>query len=376
MKLTVRFLDHSLRIDSDKALSGWFDFSLIDSALVGTPKEEYTTHTIVFRMSRALLTKWELSGNGFEVSEQMTKVAFQKVEEYVSEEIKKNPMLTQDLPALNMTPKDSPESCPYPNLANIPYPEEKTFSVDVETQVSHLKPSESSNDEGASLPLRVFISYSTIDKLIAGDVKAILDKLGLSSFLAHNDIRVSEEWKSRIIEELNGMDVFVALLSKSFKKSDWAAQEVGMALSRKEVLVIPLSVDGTIPFGFMFHIQGKQIATGGISEDSLLEPIIVRFPHKIIPKLIARLANAHGFRNAEALMLPLVPHFAKFNDDEIQQFATASIENGQIWDAGDCRDEYPPAFLRLHRSRMDREALEKLEYQLKHRKWYHLRTDA
>ncbi len=376
MQLTVTFLKYYLERDESDALKGWFEFSLIESALVGTPKEKYTTHMVRFGMSHELMANWSLdNGRGFKVSEKMTKVAFQRIEYYVSEELTKNQLPKKDLPAVSMTTQNSPESCPY-NLTNILYPEKKTFTVDIDTQVSALKPAESSNDKAVSLPLRVFISYSTTDKYIAGDVKAILDKLDLAAFLAHEDIRVSEEWKSRIIEELNGMNVFVALLSKSFKKSDWASQEVGIALSRNEVLVIPLSVDGTGPFGFMSHIQGKRIATDGIAEDSLLEPIIARFPHKVIPKVIARLANAHGFRNAEALMLPLVPHFAKFNDDEIQQFATASIENGQIWDAGNCRDEYLPAFLRLHRSRMERETLEKLEYQLKHRKWYHLRTDA
>ncbi len=63
-------------------------------------------------------------------------------------------------------------------------------------------------------------------------------------------------------------------------------------------------------------------------------------------------------------MLPLVSYFDKFNDDEINAFATASIENDQIWNAGDCRYKYLPQFLKLHRSRVELNKCEALENKL------------
>lgn len=68
-------------------------------------------------------------------------------------------------------------------------------------------------------------------------------------------------------------------------------------------------------------------------------------------------------------MLPLVSHFAKFDDAEINAFATASIENEQIWLAGECRQEYRPQFLGLNRSRVKHEKREVLEYQVEHGRW-------
>ncbi|MCI0387594.1 MAG: toll/interleukin-1 receptor domain-containing protein [Acidobacteria bacterium] len=224
--------------------------------------------------------------------------------------------------------------------------------------------------------LKAFISYSTADKHIAAQVKTDLNEHGIAAFLAHNDINVSQEWKDRIVQELNETNVFVPLLSVSFKESDWAPQEIGMAVTQNDLLFIPLSVDGTVPFGFISHIQGKRIPANGIYRDLLLEPIIIRFTHEIIPTLIEQLAGASSFLNAEALMLPLAHHFDKFNDEEIDKFATASIENNQIWDEHHCRHEHLPAFLKLHRSRMVPEKLEALEYQIKHRQWYHLRTNT
>lgn len=224
--------------------------------------------------------------------------------------------------------------------------------------------------------MKAFISYSTTDKQIAGQVKNVLNEHRVDAFLAHEDIKVSQEWKDRIIQELNHADIFIPLLSAAFKESDWASQEIGLAFARGDVLFIPLSVDGTVPFGFISHIQGKRIPADGVHRDLLIDPIIDRFPHEIIPTLIERMAGARSFRGAEALMLPLVPHFDKFNDDEINAFATASIENGQIWDAADCRQKYLPAFLDLHWSKMNANKREALEYQVKHGQWYHLRKDA
>lgn len=207
-------------------------------------------------------------------------------------------------------------------------------------------------------------------------MKTILDEHHVDAFLAHEDINISQVWKDRIVQELNQANIFVPLLSVAFKDSDWAPQELGMAFARGELLFIPLSVDGTVPFGFISHIQGKRIPAAGVHRDLLIEPIINRFPHEIIPALIERLAEAGNFRGAEALMLPLVPHFAKFNSDEINAFATASIKNIQIWDAKDCRQKYLPAFLVLHRSSMDPHKREALEFQVEHGQPYHLSKDA
>lgn len=221
--------------------------------------------------------------------------------------------------------------------------------------------------------MKAFISYSTDDREVARNVKSILNKYSIDSFLAHEDINVSQEWKTRIVRELGDSEIIIPLLSASFKGSEWAPQEIGFAFGRGDVLFIPLSIDGTTPFGFISHIQGKRIPDAGLNNDLLIDPIMDRFPHDIIPRLIERLRGAKSYVQANALMLPLVSRFSKFNDTEINAFATAAIENGQIWDAGDCRQEYLPKFLDLHKSRMDDNQHVALEYQVKHGRWYHLR---
>lgn len=102
---------------------------------------------------------------------------------------------------------------------------------------------------------KAFVSYSVEKKEAAGAVKACLSRFGYECFLAHEDLQVSEEWKHRILEELGAADVFVALLSKEFTESKWCDQELGFIVSRPDVLVVPLSLDGTMPYGF---IEGSQ----------------------------------------------------------------------------------------------------------------------
>lgn len=216
--------------------------------------------------------------------------------------------------------------------------------------------------------LRAFISYSTTDKLVGADVKGVLGEFGVDSFLAHDDLRVSEEWKGRILEELARCDIFVPLLSKAFRSSDWASQETGIAFGRKTVLIIPLSIDGTTPFGFISHIQGIKIPDAGVSNHMFQEPLIKRFPRKMIPRLIKRVENARNFRGAEAVVKPLVEHFPIFTRNEANQFATAASNNNQVWSASLCRSDYLPAFLEIHRKNLRPKILKVLEHQIKHDK--------
>src|SRR6266699_3178964 len=217
--------------------------------------------------------------------------------------------------------------------------------------------------------LRGFLSYSTVDRKVAARVKAYLAELGVDCFMAHDDLVISDEWKQRIIEELQRMEMFVALLSKPFKASDWAPQELGFAASRPEVAIIPLSIDGTVSYGFINHLQSKPL-TDPLTDLLFVAPLRRRYPRHLIPALIDRMSEAGSFRGAEALMEPLRPLFHDFTQFEIDQFVEACIANGQIWDASLCAGEYIPEFIELHRGKIQPNRLRALEYQIEQRHWY------
>jgi len=218
--------------------------------------------------------------------------------------------------------------------------------------------------------ITAFISYSHEDRKYGAEAKAVLAEIGIRAFLAHDDLHVSEEWRERIIEELLRCDLFVPLLSANFLASKWAPQEIGFIISRPEVAIAPISLDGTTPFGFISHVQSRKITKDGITRELLIEPLAKRMPRQILPGLIQLAGRAGSFRSAEAHMAPLVPHFPIFTPGEAQALAAASVENGQIWLAALCKSEYLPEFVRHQGKNIDPKTLRSLTHQIEHGEWY------
>jgi hypothetical protein len=198
----------------------------------------------------------------------------------------------------------------------------------------------------------------------------VLEEVGIETFLAHDDLHVSDEWRGRIIEELKKCDVFVPLLSDNFLKSKWAPQEVGFIISRPEVVIAPLSIDDTTPFGFISHVQSRHIPDGIITRELLVIPLARRLPRQILPGLIKVAADAGSFRSAEATMHPLVPFFQNFTPEEAQALAEGSVRNGQIWLAHLCKDEYLPELIRVQGANIQPKTLRALRYQVENGRWY------
>lgn len=219
--------------------------------------------------------------------------------------------------------------------------------------------------------LKGFISYSHHDRIRAAEVKNALARLGVDAFMAHDDIHVSQQWRDRILDELRAMEVFVPLLSSHFKSSEWTAQEVGFALSRPEVLIIPASLDGTIPGGFLGALQARLLpdpADPAFFRDS----IAGRFPRTVVGVLIDALEEAGSWRGAEALFRPLLPYLSQLTPAEATRIAKASAENSEIWDAGLCRSVYLPDFLAKNRHQIPQALQDALDYQIETGYEYHL----
>jgi hypothetical protein len=213
--------------------------------------------------------------------------------------------------------------------------------------------------------IKVFISYSTKNKLVGAKIKDILSSFGMECFMAHDDIENSEEWKQRILKELHEADIFIPILNDNFKNSDWCSQEAGIACYRN-ILIIPLSLNergkkSVVPYGFMDHLQGKPRKVQNIPVEYLINPIAKEFPNlNIFYNLIEELRKANSFRNAEKIMFNLVPYFDKLNDDEINRVFDISIDNRQIWDASDCKVEYLPKFIEINKDKIDKTKLKEL----------------
>lgn len=235
----------------------------------------------------------------------------------------------------------------------------KEIIGDLRVQPHVMPPRETASPASRPAGRRAFVSYSVEKKKDGGAVKECLGGFGYECFLAHEDLHVSEEWKHRILEELGVADVFVALLSKEFMASKWCGQELGFIVSRPDVLIVPLSLDGTMPYGFIEHLQGIKIGIENLS--AVLQEVLYRKrPRQMIPAQIDRVRSAGSFRGAEAAVRPLVPHFAQFTDQEVDGFALAAASNSEVWDAGVCATQYIPEFVKVNGSRLSQQAVNEL----------------
>jgi len=203
-----------------------------------------------------------------------------------------------------------------------------------------------------------FVSYQTKDKAVAGIIKRILESVGCKCFLAHEDIEVSEEWRVRILEELDRADIFISLLSDNYYKSPWCVQESGIAAYRKTLTIIPLSIDGSIPQGFFSHIQSTKIPPENITIENLLPGLIKHDFMLGINIIINIIERSSSFRGAEANFRLILPYLDKIQDSQMIELLNVVRQNPQVHHAGKCASEYIPPLLRCKGHLIDKEDLE------------------
>lgn len=151
---------------------------------------------------------------------------------------------------------------------------------------------------------RVFLSHLASMKASVGELKQELLKLGISAFVAHEDIEPTMEWQTEIESALASMDGLVALLAPGFKESNWCDQEVGVAIGRKlPIISVKLGFD---PYGFIGKYQAVQ-GTGKqarhlareLYDIFMINPTI---GPKITSELVRMLSDSFSFDESKRLI--------------------------------------------------------------------------
>lgn len=188
--------------------------------------------------------------------------------------------------------------------------------------------------------LRIFLSYSSKDKSIAGKIKRYFEGAGIEVFLAHEDISPSSLWEQTIIQNLKMADIFMPLISRNFKSSDWSDQESGIA-EAMDKKVIPLSLD-ILPYGFLAKYQAQRI-TPDILDHNCGE-LISQLRHDPIYKeaaidcLIRAFAQSYSFESAKSLSNELLANEAGLTDRQVNDIVEVSMNNSQIYESYGARD--------------------------------------
>jgi len=100
---------------------------------------------------------------------------------------------------------------------------------------------------------KVFISHVASTNLAVYELKKALAEYGITSFVAHEDIEPTKQWREEIYRALLSMNCLVALVTPDFMQSKWCDQEVGIAMGLGR-LVIPVRM-GADPYGFLGNYQ-------------------------------------------------------------------------------------------------------------------------
>jgi len=181
-------------------------------------------------------------------------------------------------------------------------------------------------------PHLVFISHSHKDKELATQIKDELEsRLSLQAFVAHEDIRPTQEWQETILEKLRECDVFLALLTKHFQKSNWTNQETGIAFSLHKI-IIPIKIEVN-PYGFISRLQALRWNRDN-AEEGIDKMITLFYEREFISTaaLIEGLGKSTSFADA-GLKSELLQKIRRLSAKQVNQIAIAAVQNNQVYDS-------------------------------------------
>lgn len=104
----------------------------------------------------------------------------------------------------------------------------------------------------------IFISYSSIDITSAETVRNVLEKNGLSCWMAPRDIPGGSNYTKEIPIAIHNCKIFVLILSKNAQGSHWVLKELDTAVNSGKVILPFMLEDCTLNDEFNFLLTGAQ----------------------------------------------------------------------------------------------------------------------
>ena len=120
---------------------------------------------------------------------------------------------------------------------------------------------------------RVFLSHRAQDRKSVSAVADRLRERGHKTFVAHDDIRATKQWRNEILYALNTMTHFVGLITDDFHEGSWTDQEIGYAFARTDVKRIFVKLADCDPRGLASFEQAAKSDWDGVAAriDKLVE---------------------------------------------------------------------------------------------------------
>jgi hypothetical protein len=181
---------------------------------------------------------------------------------------------------------------------------------------------------------RLFISHVAIHKVAVSNLKTQLGYLGISGFVAHEDIEPTREWQDEIVLALRSMQAMAVLLTPEFHPSPWTDQEVGAAVVRG-VTIVPVRL-GSDPYGFMARHQALSGTLQPAKDLAMAVAMsLTKNPLTSVPMreaLVVAIESASSFvaSIAASKLLVELPDLAQ---SQLHRIEAALRDNSQVSDA-------------------------------------------
>ena len=211
----------------------------------------------------------------------------------------------------------------------------------------------------------IFISYSSLDKVLAAQIKEILSEAGFNVFLAHEDITPSSEWIEVIIDNLRLSDIFIPLITENFRGSDWTAQESGYSLAMDQ-MIIPVSINNHMPYGFIGRFQALKLNPKnlGVEANKIIDLIIEKgqsskFKHRMINRFLNLLGESNSWDTA-GYRIAILTKFNDFDKDQVNNLFSLIVENDQIYNSFKASTDIYQLF-KKYKEKINQDILDKLK---------------
>lgn len=185
----------------------------------------------------------------------------------------------------------------------------------------------------------VFVSHSSTDRKIAGTLAKALRALRMDPFLAHDDIEGGEQWRDAIRKEIEGCRVLVALVTKDFRISEYAGQEVGAAWVLKKP-VLPVCVGELTPPGFMADSQRVKYDKDNPfnTAKNVLKFVLPEiYGERAVAVMLERLAKPVSDEEAECLAGLLLAREKDLTTEQLEAVKSAFLYSGNMFTNVDAR---------------------------------------
>lgn len=122
----------------------------------------------------------------------------------------------------------------------------------------------------------IFISYSTVDTSAAETVRNLLEKNGISCWMAPRDIPGGSNYTKEIPIAIRNCKIFVLILSENAQNSHWVLKELDSAVNSGKVILPFMLEDFVLNDEFDFLLTGAQRYSAYQKKAEVIETLIGR----------------------------------------------------------------------------------------------------